>query len=252
GVPEERLVGPVQPRLLDRGRGGRGHPDQDQRQLRPEVGGDAADGTGRIGLGLGQRVADPGTGGHRHRARAASAPAAPRRDRRGRSPCRDRPLACRRPGDAHHRGRLADRGTRHAAVQDHRREGQLGPDGYSGVPGGLPVKYRDLNASPRRTLAEIVGSLSERATTGNTGAHGIKHMGRDGDTLFTTPDGLEKSMRDLDAILDITREELAEAIRELEELNNVTLPELWEKLDQLDELEDVQEILDELARLDSE
>ena len=114
------------------------------------------------------------------------------------------------------------------------------------------MKYRDLNASPRRTLAEIVGSLSERATTGNTGAYGIKHMGQDGDTLFTTPDGLEKSMRDLDAILDITREELAEAIRELEELNNVTLPELWEKLEGLEELEDVQAILDELDRLDTE
>src|SRR5699024_12825205 len=136
--------------------------------------------------------------------------------------------------------------------QDHRREGQLGPDGYSGVPGGLPVKYRDLNASPRRTLAEIVGSLSERATTGNTGAYGIKHMGQDGDTLFTTPDGLEKSMRDLDAILDVTREELAEAIANLEELNNVTVPELWNRLEQLEDLDDVQEILDELDKLGSE
>ena len=52
--------------------------------------------------------------------------------------------------------------------------------------------------------------------------------------------------------MDATRQELAEAIANLEELNNTTLPELWEKLEGLEELGDVQAILDDIDRLESE
>ena len=114
------------------------------------------------------------------------------------------------------------------------------------------MKHRDLNQSPARTMKDLVSSLRARTEQSATGAHGVKHMGVSGDSRWTRPDGTVHSVRELDATMDATRQELAEAIANLEELNNTTLPELWDKLDQLDELGDVQEILDELDRLDSE
>jgi len=114
------------------------------------------------------------------------------------------------------------------------------------------VKHRDLNQSPARTMKDLVSSLRAQAGQSATGAHGVKHMGASGDSRWTRPDGTVHSVRELDATMEHTREELAEAIANLEELNNVTLPELWDKLDQLEDLDDVQEILDELDKLGSE
>lgn len=114
------------------------------------------------------------------------------------------------------------------------------------------MKHRDLNQSPARTMKDLVSSLRAQAGQSATGAHGVKHMGASGDSRWTRPDGTVHSVRELDATMEHTRQELAEAIANLEELNNTTLPELWEKLEGLDDLEDVQAILDELDRLDSE
>lgn len=114
------------------------------------------------------------------------------------------------------------------------------------------MKHRDLNQSPARTMKDLVSSLRAQAGQSATGAHGVKHMGASGDSRWTRPDGTVHSVRELDATMEHTREELAEAIANLEELNNVTLPELWDKLDQLEDLDDVQEILDELDKLGSE
>ena len=114
------------------------------------------------------------------------------------------------------------------------------------------MKHRDLNQSPARTMKDLVSSLRAQAGQSATGAHGVKHMGVSGDSRWTRPDGTVHSVRELDATMDATRQELAEAIANLEELNNTTLPELWEKLEGLDDLEDVQAILDDLDRLESE
>src|SRR5690625_3414906 len=116
----------------------------------------------------------------------------------------------------------------------------------------MMVQRFNLNKPPAQSLAEIVKQINERAQSSKTGAHGVKDMGTEGDSVWTRPDGTVHSVREIDEIMDQTRAELAEAIANLEELNNVTLPELWEKLDQLDDLEDVQAILDELDKLGSE
>lgn len=114
------------------------------------------------------------------------------------------------------------------------------------------VQRFNLNKPPAQSLAEIVKQINERAQSSKTGAHGVKDMGTDGDSVWTRPDGTVHSVREIDEVMDQTRAELAEAIANLEELNNTTLPELWEKLEGLEELGDVQAILDELDRLDSE
>ena len=93
---------------------------------------------------------------------------------------------------------------------------------------------RNINVEPAAALRELISGLVDQQDQSRTNAHGIKHMGVDGDTRWTRPDGSEHSVRDLDEIMDQTRAEIAEAIANIEELNNVTLPELWEKLGQLE------------------
>lgn len=118
------------------------------------------------------------------------------------------------------------------------------------------MKHRDLNASPSRSLEEIVKGLGSQSQQGMTGAHGVKHMSAYGDITWIREgdvgERVRTSVRELDGVMEQTRIELAEAIENLEDLNNVQLPELWDKLDKLGELDDVQEILDELDRLGSE
>lgn len=111
---------------------------------------------------------------------------------------------------------------------------------------------RNINVEPGAALRELMQGMVDVQDQSRTNAHGIKHMGVDGDTRWTRPDGTEHSVRDIDEIMDQTRAELAEAIANIEELNNVTLPELWEKLEGLEDLGDVQAILDDLDRLESE
>lgn len=111
---------------------------------------------------------------------------------------------------------------------------------------------RNINVEPGAALRELMQGMVDMQDQSRTNAHGIKHMGVDGDTRWTRPDGSEHSVRDIDEIMDQTRAELAEAIANIEELNNVTLPELWEKLEGLEDLGDVQAILDDLDRLESQ
>lgn len=111
---------------------------------------------------------------------------------------------------------------------------------------------RNINVEPGAALRELMQGMVDAQDQSRTNAHGIKHMGVDGDTRWTRPDGTEHSVRDIDEIMDQTRAELAEAIANLEQLNDVTLPELWEKLEGLEDLGDVQAILDDLDRLESE
>src|SRR5690606_18266637 len=111
---------------------------------------------------------------------------------------------------------------------------------------------RNISVEPAAALRQLIEGMVDVQDQGRTNAHGIKHMGTSGDTRWTRPDGTEHSVRDIDEIMDQTRAELAEAIANLEQLNDVTLPELWEEVEGLEEPEDVQAILDDLERLESE
>jgi len=105
-------------------------------------------------------------------------------------------------------------------------------------------------------MAEIVKALRDQSRSSKTGAHGVKHMSGYGDITWIREgdvgERVRTSVRELDGVMEQTRIELAEAIENLEDLNNVQLPELWEKLEGLDELGDVQAILDDIDRLESE
>lgn len=111
------------------------------------------------------------------------------------------------------------------------------------------VQRFNLNKPPAQSLAEIVKQMNEKAQSSKTGAHGVKDMGTEGDSVWTRPDGTEWSVRELDEVMDQTRAELAEAIANLEVLTGTTLPELWDKLGDLAELEDVKAIFDDLEKV---
>ena len=114
------------------------------------------------------------------------------------------------------------------------------------------VQRFNLNKPPAQSLAEIVKQINERAQSSKTGAHGVKDMGTEGDSVWTRPDGTVHSVREIEEVMDQTRAELAEAIDNLEVLTGTTLPELQDKLGGLAELEDVQAILGDLERIEGE
>lgn len=89
----------------------------------------------------------------------------------------------------------------------------------------MMVQRRDLNAPPGQKLADVVKALREKAESSKTGAHGVKHMGVDGDVTWPGTDEqgatVTKSVKRFSVELDDTTaqaEALAEKLRLAEEL----------------------------------
>ena len=114
------------------------------------------------------------------------------------------------------------------------------------------VEYRDLNAPPSQTMAEIVAGLKEKAESSKTGAAGVKDMGYYGNIVWNRADGDSLvSIRDIDNGLDEARDRISDALQEsaeamlradeakiesgeaqgrLDELDEVTLPAIRDEI----------------------
>lgn len=86
------------------------------------------------------------------------------------------------------------------------------------------VQRRDLNAPPKRALADIVAELREQTRSSKTGAAGVKDLGVNGDVVWpgTDADGapVEKSVKRFSVELDDVTEranDLAEALADAED-----------------------------------
>ena len=73
------------------------------------------------------------------------------------------------------------------------------------------AQYRDLNAPPQRTFAEIVAAMQEQAKSSKTGASCVKDLGEAGDVVWPRPDGTAVSMRDVDLDLADARQRIEDA-----------------------------------------
>ena len=103
------------------------------------------------------------------------------------------------------------------------------------------AQYRDLNAPPQQTFAEIVAAMQDQAKSSKTGASGVKDLGESGDVLWETPSG-PTSVR-------VESENMRQLGINLGELNEVILPELADDLDAAKQ--DLQQKLDAAnARID--
>ena len=103
------------------------------------------------------------------------------------------------------------------------------------------AQYRDLNAPPQQTFAEIVAAMQDQAKSSKTGASGVKDLGEAGDVLWETPSG-PTSVR-------VESENMRQLGINLGELNEVILPELADDLDAAKQ--DLQQKLDAAnARID--
>lgn len=79
------------------------------------------------------------------------------------------------------------------------------------------VQYRDLNAPPARTLAEIVADMRASERQSKTGDAGVKDLGESGDVVWPRPDGTAVSVRDVDLDLADARQRLEDAETSLAE-----------------------------------
>ena len=86
------------------------------------------------------------------------------------------------------------------------------------------AQYRDLNAPPQQTFAEIVAAMQDQAKSSKTGASGVKDLGESGDIIWPRWDGGEDSVREVSANVEAARESI-------QELNEVVLPELADELE---------------------
>ena len=86
------------------------------------------------------------------------------------------------------------------------------------------AQYRDLNAPPQQTFAEIVAAMQDQAKSSKTGASGVKDLGETGDIIWPRWDGGEESVREVGENVEAARASIAE-------LNDVILPELSDELD---------------------
>lgn len=86
------------------------------------------------------------------------------------------------------------------------------------------VQYRDLNAPPARTLAEIVADMRASERQSKTGDAGVKDLGETGDIIWPRWDGGEESVREVGENVEAARVSIAE-------LNEVVLPELADELE---------------------
>ena len=73
------------------------------------------------------------------------------------------------------------------------------------------AQYRDLNAPPQQTFAEIVAAMQEQAKSSKTGASGVKDLGEAGDIVWPRPDGTAVSVRDVDLDLADARQRIEDA-----------------------------------------
>ena len=104
------------------------------------------------------------------------------------------------------------------------------------------AQYRDLNAPPQQTFAEIVAAMQDQAKSSKTGASGVKDLGESGDIVWPRWDGGEDSVREVSANVEAARESI-------QELNEVVLPGLADELE--DSRTDLQQKLDAAnARID--
>ena len=79
------------------------------------------------------------------------------------------------------------------------------------------VQYRDLNAPPARTLAEIVADMRASERQSKTGDAGVKDLGEAGDVVWPRPDGTPVSVRDVDLDLADARQRIEDAETSLAE-----------------------------------
>ena len=73
------------------------------------------------------------------------------------------------------------------------------------------AQYRDLNAPPQQTFAEIVAAMQDQAKSSKTGASGVKDLGASGDVVWPRPDGTAVSVRDVDLDLADARQRIEDA-----------------------------------------
>lgn len=73
------------------------------------------------------------------------------------------------------------------------------------------VQYRDLNAPPARTLAEIVADMRASERQSKTGDAGVKDLGESGDVVWPRTDGEVASIRDVDLELADARQRIEDA-----------------------------------------
>ena len=104
------------------------------------------------------------------------------------------------------------------------------------------VQYRDLNAPPARTLAEIVADMRASERQSKTGDAGVKDLGESGDIVWPRWDGGEDSVREVSTNVEAAR-------TDIRELNEVILPGLADELE--DSRTELQQKLDAAnARID--
>ena len=73
------------------------------------------------------------------------------------------------------------------------------------------AQYRDLNAPPRQTFADIVAEMRDQAKSSKTGSAGVKDLGEYGDVVWSRPDGAPVSVRDVDLELGDARQRIEDA-----------------------------------------
>ena len=86
------------------------------------------------------------------------------------------------------------------------------------------AQYRDLNAPPQQTFAEIVAAMQDQAKSSKTGASGVKDLGETGDIVWPRWEGGEDSVREVSANVEAAR-------GDIQELNEVILPDLADELE---------------------
>lgn len=77
------------------------------------------------------------------------------------------------------------------------------------------AQYRDLNAPPQQTFADIVAEMRDQAKSSKTGASGVKDLGETGDVVWPRTDGEVASIRDVDLELADARQRIEDAKKDL-------------------------------------
>lgn len=106
------------------------------------------------------------------------------------------------------------------------------------------VQRRDLNAPPRRKMAETVRLLKLAAQQGKTGASGVKDFGENGDAIWTNPDGTTTSVREIPPQIQEAKDSIEAAEGQIQDAKDAIAAEiaareaaLADALDQLAQLE---------------
>lgn len=79
------------------------------------------------------------------------------------------------------------------------------------------MEYVDLNAPPKKMLAQAFDRLDEQIYKVQTKPTGVSDLGLFGDIVWTrTGDGREISVRDIDSELEAAQERIDQAVQDLE------------------------------------